>query len=153
MFAFESEFFLPFLVFSVPIVAIVGGITVAVVRSIGQQRAMELAARERLAAIERGIDPSKLPPMPWAADPDDGTGFAGRSTPRSWALKLLVGGIVVTSSGLGITAFLYFITGGQNGSPVWAVGLIPLTVGLGLLASAWVVRASGGGGKTAGTTG
>lgn len=139
MLGFDSDFFLPFLVFSIPIIAIVGGITMGVVKSIGQQRAMELASRERLAAIEKGIDPAKLPPIPWG-EPDEG--MAGMRSPRSWSLKLLVGGIIVTCAGLGIMAFLYFITGGPSGNPVWAVGLVPTLVGIGLLISAWVVRAS-----------
>jgi hypothetical protein len=147
MLGFEADFFMPFLVFSVPIIAIVGGITVAVVKSIGQQRALELAARERIAAIERGIDPAKLPPMPWG-DPEE---VGGLRSPHNWSLRLLVGGIIVLSSGIGITGFLYFITGGPSGNPVWAVGLVPTLVGIGLLISAWVVRASApanGGGTT-----
>lgn len=149
MLGIGPEFFIPFLIFAIPIIAIVGGITMGVVRSIGQQRAMELAARERLAAIERGIDPSKLPPMPWG-DPEDSGGLGGR-TPRSWSLKLLVGGIIVLCSGFGITAFLYFVASGHEGNNVWAVGLVPALVGVGLLISAWVVRVStpaNGGGTT-----
>src|SRR5207248_4823258 len=55
----DGETFLPFLIFSIPIVAIVGGITAGIVRTLGNQRLMELAQRERIAAIERGVDPSK----------------------------------------------------------------------------------------------
>ena len=59
-----AEFFVPFLVFAIPIIAIVGGITAGIVRTLGRQRLIELAQRERIAAIERGVDPSKLPPLP-----------------------------------------------------------------------------------------
>src|SRR5258706_9749402 len=62
MFRFDENIFVPFLVFAIPIVAIVGGITAGIVRSLGQQPLAELAAPERLAAIERGIPPSQLPP-------------------------------------------------------------------------------------------
>lgn len=49
--------------FAIPIIAIIGGITLAIIRTTGQQRLAELERRERIAAIERGVDPSKLPPM------------------------------------------------------------------------------------------
>ena len=140
MFSIQPEFFIPFLVFAIPIIAIVGGITMGVVKALGQQRALELAARERLAAIERGIDPAKLPPMPWA-DPTEAN-VLNQSSPRMFWLRLLIGGIIVTLSGVGISIFLYLLTGGREGNNAWAVGLIPGLVGLGLLISAWVVRMS-----------
>lgn len=48
-------------VMSIPIVAMIGGLTLAIIKIIGRQRLEELARRERIAAIERGMDPSKLP--------------------------------------------------------------------------------------------
>jgi len=120
MFQLDNDFFVPFLVFAVPIVAIVGGITAGIVRTLGQQRLAELAARERLAAIERGIDPSKLPPPPSLGDPAD------------WA-DLAVG--------IGLSVLIWTTSEERNG---WAVGLIPGLVGVALLLSAWIVKPKNG---------
>ena len=57
----QVEKLIPILIIAIPIMAIAGGIVVGVVRMIGQQRLLELAQRERIAAIERGIDPGKIP--------------------------------------------------------------------------------------------
>jgi hypothetical protein len=134
------ESFLPFMIFAIPIVAIVGGITAGIVKTLGQQRLMELAQRERIAAIERGVDPSKLPPMPIPGD-DHAMMYHSYG---EYALRrshgLMIGGIVTLAVGIGLTAFLYFAGGDRS----WSVGIIPLMVGLALLVSAWVVRPKGG---------
>jgi hypothetical protein len=130
----------PVLVFAIPIIAIVGGITAGIVRSIGQQRLNELAARERMLAIERGLDPSKLPPFPapqersWGAD-----------TPRRRWVGLLVAGVITITTGLGVALFLYMLA--PEPEPVWATGIIVVAVGLGLLLSAWIVHAAYRNGK------
>ena len=62
-FSMDSDWIVPLFALAIPIVAITGGIVVAVVRALGRQRMIELAQRERIAAIERGVDPSKLPPL------------------------------------------------------------------------------------------
>jgi hypothetical protein len=139
---FDDGFFVPFLVFSVPIVAIVGGITAGIIRSLGQQRLMEMAQRERIAAIERGIDPAKLPPLP--------AGFAGGHgddlnsmylTPHEYARRrsqnLLTGGVITLCVGFGVGLFLYVVD--RDGSS-WGVGIVPAAVGVGLLLSSWLVR-------------
>lgn len=126
----------PVLIFAIPIVAIVGGITAGIVRTLGRQRLVEMAQRERIAAIERGIDPSKLPPLPFA---DDSPGDIGDSDRRR-AQGLMVGGIVTTAAGLGLGLFLHLFreTTGEEG--LWAVGLMPGLIGVGLLLSSWLVR-------------
>jgi hypothetical protein len=48
---------------TIPLVAIIGGITAGIIRSNAKQRLIELAQRERIAAIERGIDPDRLPAL------------------------------------------------------------------------------------------
>ena len=50
--------------FTIPIVAIIGGITAGIVKSVHRQRLLELAQKERIAAIERGVDLEKLPDNP-----------------------------------------------------------------------------------------
>src|SRR6185436_9230680 len=92
----DAEFFMPFLIFAIPIIAITGGITMGIIRTMGRQRMMELHQRERIAAIERGIDPGKLPP-PLLPDAADAWGDAPRS-PRHRAQGLLIGGIITMFS-------------------------------------------------------
>ena len=138
MFQFDNDFFVPFLVFSIPIVAIVGGITAGIVRTLGQQRLAEMAARERLAAIERGIDPSKLPPpLTLGSDWSDG----GQRDPHRRAQGLMIGGLVTLAVGIGLSVLIWTTSEERSG---WAVGLIPGLIGVALLLSAWIVNPKGG---------
>ena len=106
MLGFNGEDFIPFLVFSIPIIAIVGGITAGIIKTLGRQRLIELAQQERIAAIQRGIDPSKLPPMPnLALDEDELLGMSGPEQDRRRAQGLLIGGIIVTAASIGMIAF------------------------------------------------
>ena len=151
MFRIEPETFLPFLVFSIPIIAIVGGITVAIVKSLGRQRLIELAQQERIAAIQRGVDISKLPPLPSLADDDDfgSLGLSSHERDRRRAQGILIGGLITLFAGVGIMAFLLII---DRGDSSWAVGLIPGMVGLALLISAWIVSPKGGRGPGSGVS-
>jgi hypothetical protein len=136
---FDAEFAMPFLIFAIPIIAIIGGITSGIVKTVTEARIVENAQRERLAAIQAGIDPSTLPPVPAlgsgaaalaAVDPD--------AVARNRHQGLLVGGIVTTFVGAGLMTFLYFMVDASEN--VWAVGIIPLFVGVALFISAWVVK-------------
>jgi hypothetical protein len=143
MFAFEPESVLPFMVFSIPIIAIVGGITAGIVKTLGRQRLAELQQQERLAAIQRGIDPSKLPPLNVAPLDDDEVAHMYMSPAdrdRRRAQGLLIGGVVTTAAGIGIMAFLTVMERSEN---AWAVGIIPASVGVALLLCAWIVRPKG----------
>ncbi len=137
------EIIAPVLVFAIPIIAIVGGITAGIVRTIGRQRLVEMAQRERIAAIERGIDPSKLPPLPFA-DEDRGAFGTGEDSDRRRAQGLMIGGIVTTAAGLGLGLFLYMFRDTTGEPQLWAVGLMPGIIGLALLLSAWLVRPKNG---------
>jgi len=141
MLRIDAESLLPFMVFSIPIVAIVGGITVAIVRVIGRQRLIELAQQERIAALQRGVDLAKLPPLPNLALDDDLALLSGPERDRRRAQGLLIGGIITLAVGIGVAAFLSFMQPNDN---VWAVGIIPGSVGLALLLSAWIVSPKGG---------
>jgi hypothetical protein len=142
MFHFDGGDFVPIMIFAIPIVAIVGGITAGIVKTLGQQRLVELAQRERIAAIEKGIDPSKLPPLPMVGDLDDVN--AMYMSPRQAALRraqgLLVGGLVTFAVGIGLGLMLWILPDGEE--KVWAVGLIPGFIGLALLISSAIVRNS-----------
>ena len=137
--------FVPIVALAIPIVAIVGGITAGIVRTLGRQRLIELAQRERIAAIERGVDPAKLAPLPVAALDDEPETW--RVNPydrdRQRAQGLMVGGIVTFAVGLGLMAFLNFME--ENGN-AWAVGILPAAVGVALLLSSFLVRPRGSGG-------
>src|SRR5438093_6266352 len=103
MFHIDNDLFFGVMVFSIPILAIVGGITAGIVRTLGQQRLAELAARERLAAIERGIDPAKLPPPPTL--PGDGS-WASHD-PNHRAQSLMIGGLVTLAVGIGLSVLIW----------------------------------------------
>src|SRR6185436_14826036 len=110
---------------AIPIVAIVGGITAGIIRTLGRQRLIELAQRERIAAIERGVDPSKLAPLPVSALADDEEpgvwNMSQYDRDRRRAQGLMIGGIVTTAVGLGLMAFLSVVE--DNGN-AWGVGII-----------------------------
>ncbi len=125
----------------IPIVAIIGGITAAIFRTHGQQRIAELAMKERIAAIEKGLDPSRLPPLPSVADPGElrQDALDARDREAQKAQGLLIGGLVTLAVGIGIGILLDALptTGPLH---LWAVGLIPGLVGVALLFSSWLVR-------------
>ena len=110
----------------IPIVAIIGGITVAIVNSIGRARVRELEIRERIAMIERGIVPSP------EADPN---GFERRMHAvdsiqhRHAGSRFRAGGVMVMSVGFGLTTMLWFL-----GEPSVGVGIggFLICIGLGL---------------------
>lgn len=132
----------PLMIFSVPVVAIVGGITMGIVKTMSQSRVIENAQRERIAAIQAGIDPAKLPPIPNLDM--EGMHEAARNPDAAMSRRtngLMVGGIVTLFAGIGLALFLWIEdTGGSS----WSVGIIPAFVGLALLISAFLVRPRGG---------
>jgi hypothetical protein len=138
---FNAQDFIPFMIFAIPIVAIVGGITAGIVKTMTDARMMENAQRERMAAIQRGIDLDKLPPLPviGGGSTDFMAGFNPIAAQHHRAQGLLIGGVITLFAGIGIGAFLYFIADGNDGERVWAVGIIPAFIGLALLLSAAIV--------------
>lgn len=140
---FQPESFIPLFIFSIPIIAIVGGITFSIVKVLGQQRLLEMAQRERIAAIERGIDPAKLPPLPMGhADDDLGSIYLSpREAAKRRSQGLMIGGIVTLAVGLSLIVFLGVMAASEgDGKPYWVVGVIPTAIGMALLISSWLVR-------------
>ena len=139
MLDFDSGVLVPIFSLAIPVVAIVGGITAGIVRMVLKARVMELAQRERIAAIERGVDISRLQPLPVDVDTDDTAIFA---SPRQVMLNrsrgLMVGGIVTLAVGVGLGTMLGVLNEGSE--RVWAVGLIPALVGVALLISSVLIR-------------
>ena len=147
MFDFEARDLVPLMALSIPIVAIVGGITAGIVRSMQRQRAFEMVQRERIAAIERGLDPDKIASLQRPLIYDDHGIY---SDPHMAAEKLrqglLIGGIVTLFAGVAIAVFLHGVADGEDGGKVWMVGLIPSAVGVALLLSSYLIRPIGPGG-------
>ena len=121
--------------FMIPIVAIIGGITLAIIRVTGQQRLAELERRERIAAIERGVDPAKLPPPSSPYSNENGHSYAYGSRTRR-AHGLLIGGLIVVA--VGISMMVGFRLA-EPQEPHWAIGTMPFLVGIALLIAAKVI--------------
>lgn len=142
---FDSGSFTGLIALAIPIIAIVGAFAVAIVRIIAEQRMIHMAQRERIAAIERGIDPSKLPPIGGGNGPlgpaYERWGYRYAS-PLRRAQGLVIGGLVTLAVGIGISIFLY---GVDSDHKAWAVGLIPMLVGVALLAGAAIIWPRGNG--------
>jgi hypothetical protein len=126
------------MIFAIPVVAIIGGITAGILKTRGQQRILELAHRERIAAIEKGIDPAKLPPLPPFPPPPDLSALF--LTPRQADLKqaqgFLLTGLILVAIGLGLSTMLVIL----ETQKAWASGLIPIFLGVALLVCAAIVR-------------
>jgi hypothetical protein len=143
MFAFDGfgpDVFVPFLVFSIPIIAIVGGITAGIVKTISRHRLIELAQRERIAMIEHGLDPSKLPPLPMSELAHDPTLLSPADDARRLSQGLMIGGLVTFAVGISLGVLLYNVAGGGT----WSVGLIPAAIGIALILGALLVRPRNG---------
>lgn len=146
----EPESLLAILSLAIPAIAIIGAFAVAIVRILSERRMIELAQRERIAAIERGIDPSKLPPI-GGGNHDPGAHAYGHwgyrnGSPLRRAHGLLIGGLVTFAVGIGVALFLGLMETEKN---AWSIGLIPMLVGVALLAGAVVIWPRGtGGGQT-----
>jgi len=101
----------------IPLFGIVFGVSVAIVAMVTGHRQkiqrVELRHKERLAAIEKGLE---LPPD--AGDPED----AGKR-PRSGSLR---SGLI----GLSVGIVLYFALDRVTGDEVALFGLIPAAIGL-----------------------
>lgn len=119
--------------FAIPIIAIIGGITMGIVRITGQQRLAELERKERIAAIERGVDPASLPPMssPYSYENGNGSGSRARR-----AHGLMIGGLILLAVGFSMMVLLSSI---EPDKRIWAVGLMPFLVGVALLISSRVI--------------
>jgi len=118
--------------------AILGGILTGIVRSFQRQRMIELVQRERIALIERGADPEKLPPMTESAM---AAAFGhGMGDERILAERrrqgLVIAGLIFAFFGLGLGLMLGMVAGDR----VWAVGGIPFSIGLALLLGARTVK-------------
>jgi uncharacterized protein DUF6249 len=112
--------------FLVPIAAIIGAFTVAIVNSIGRARVRELEIRERIAMIERGMVPSP------ESDPN---GFERRMHAMDRiqhvhaGSRFRAGGVMVMSVGFGLMMLLWFVGAPREGV---GIGGFLVIIGFGL---------------------
>ena len=141
MFDFDAGTLVPLMALSIPIVAIVGGIAAGIVRMLQRQRAFEMIQRERIAAIERGLDPDKIASLQRPLLYDD----HGIYTDPVMATErrrqgLMIGGIVTLFVGIALAVFLRGVVGEGDADKAWLVGLIPSAVGVALLLCSFLIR-------------
>lgn len=104
----------------IPIVAILGGITIAIVAVIMGGRKKELEHKERLLAMEKGM------PIPEGRDRRDRPAHKRHRT----------GGLVCACLGISLS-FAMYVSGGIEAG-VWGLPLVG--IGVGLLASSTIER-------------
>ena len=143
MFNFDVGDFVPLMAMSIPIVAIVGGITAGIVRMIQRQRAFEMVQRERIAAIERGLDPDKIASLQRPLLYDDHGVFTDPVMAAEHRRQgMMIGGLVTLFVGIALSVFLYGVADHED-HRVWLVGMIPAAVGVALLLSSFLIRPVG----------
>jgi NADH:ubiquinone oxidoreductase subunit 6 (subunit J) len=109
----------------IPITAIAGGIAVAIVSIIMGARKKELEHKERLLAMEKGIE------IPQPYEPEKRPSYRSNRT----------AGLVMTLLGIAIMVANWAVAGTKGG--VW--GLIPMAIGVGLLISSALEKKEVGG--------
>jgi hypothetical protein len=107
----------------IPIIAVVGGMAIAIVGVITKSKEEELKHKERIIAMEKGIP---VPEMPAPAEP--------KNKPRYLAIRAW--GLVITLIGLAIMISIGVANEFRDG--VW--GLIPTALGVGLLLAGWLEK-------------
>ena len=122
------------IVFLVPIVAIMAGVAFAITRVlVGHRQRLqrtELRHKERMAAIEKGLE---LPPDPPESDPlTSAERFAAVDGPR-----LLRQGLVLIAIGVAATAGMMQLPGGDVPYLFW---LVPAAIGMAYLLSYFIQR-------------
>jgi hypothetical protein len=120
---------------AIPVVAIIGGITAGIVKTLSKQRMLELAQKERILALERGVDPERLPRIELPRDmrAKDGPTFEQRQFRRSNVL--MIWGLIVSLFGLALITAM-----GVSGDGEWAYMFIFIFVGAALMLGSRVGR-------------
>lgn len=103
---------------SIPVIAIMGGIAIAIVAIFMEGKKKELKHKERLLAMDKGMEIPTEPVEPR----------------RPSYLKNRTGGLVMTLLGIALTIALWTVADATGG--VW--GLLPLAIGVGLLISSYL---------------
>jgi hypothetical protein len=133
---FDNDLFKMAFIFALPIIAVVGGITMGIIRTLGEQRLAELARRERIAAIERGIDPDKLPPMPAPDGYNSYSSYGVGNGRLRRAHGLMIAGSILIAVGIALFALLAAV---EPDKAHKLIGLLPLLTGCALIVSSLVI--------------
>ena len=114
--------------FIIPVVAICGGMLVAIVSTISKARIREMEIRERIAMIERGlVPPPETDPLAFERRME----VVDRLQQRpSSAPRFRAGGIMVMSVGFGLMMLIWFAGAEREGI---GVGGFLVIIGLGML--------------------
>jgi hypothetical protein len=103
MLMFDGWLLSPFII---PVVAIAGGMLVAIISTISKARIRELEIRERIAMIERGLVP---PPETDPGDFERRMRVVDSLQQRHTGPRFRAGGIMVMSVGFGLMTLLWFV--------------------------------------------
>jgi hypothetical protein len=131
------QFFIPLMIFMIPVIAMLGGFVYLIVRTVLRNRVRELEIRERIAMIERGMVP---------APEVDPRGFE-RAMARHDTVVLRRTPTRSRSAGvifMGMGAALVFLIGFAGGEPGVAIGVGGALVIIGL---AFVINSQMSGGR------
>jgi hypothetical protein len=115
-----SPFWIPVMIFMIPITAIFGGFVYLVVRTLSRARVRELEIRERIAMIERGLVP---------APETDPRGFERAMARHEIVLQRRApsrfrgAGIIVMGAGMALIVLIGF-AGGEPGAAIGVGGAI-----------------------------
>ncbi|MFA4948926.1 MAG: DUF6249 domain-containing protein [Candidatus Krumholzibacteriia bacterium] len=107
----------------IPIIAVVGGMAIAIVGVITKGKEEELKHKERIIAMEKGIPVPEMAPQP-----------PRKEKPRYLAIRAW--GLVITLIGVAIMLSIGIANEFRQG--VW--GLIPTALGVGLLLAGWLEK-------------
>ena len=134
---FGNPLYIPFMIFMIPMTAMLGAFVYLIVRTMLRSRIRELEIRERIAMIERGLVP---------APEVDPRGFE-RAMARHDTVLLRKAPTRSRSAGvifMGMGAALMFLIGFAGGEPGVAIGVGGALVIIGL---AFVINGQMGGGR------
>lgn len=133
---FDNDLFKMAFIFALPIIAVTGGIIMGIIRTLGEQRLAELSRRERIAAIERGIDPDKLPQMPVPDGYNSYSSYGAGNGRLRRAHGLMIAGSICIAVGIALFALLAAVEPDKSHK---LVGLLPLLTGCALIVSSFVI--------------
>jgi hypothetical protein len=122
----------------IPVIAIVGGLVIAGLAIHHKAKLKELAYRERIAMIEKGLVP---PPESDPARFDRVLGnLVAPTDPAIAAARHRAAGTITIGAGLAVMMLLYFVTGEER--LAFGVGGATILLGLAFIVTSIVVGAS-----------
>ena len=136
----------PALIFSIPIVAIVGGIAAQITRTMARTRIQEALIQERIKAMEKGLVPPAAPAGDPLAEPGEAgamrsaladwdEGGYGRRSAEQRAFGLRLGGAISFAVGACLMFAMWYT--GEREAWVWLS--IPAVIGMVLFVGSFFV--------------